>query len=51
MSLVPVPEGPWRYLPYVFGLLLVLGMTVSGRARIAGPPTLPGGVPQPEAAD
>ena len=51
MSLLPVPEGPWRYLPYVFGLLLVLGMTVSGRARIAGPPTLPGGVPQPEAAD
>ena len=35
MSLVPVPEGPWRYLPYGFGLLLIAGMAVSARAPSA----------------
>lgn len=37
MSLFPVPEGPWRYLPYVFAGLLVLGMLLSGRNRSAQP--------------
>ncbi len=31
MSLVPVPEPPWRYLPYVFVGLLAGGMVVSRR--------------------
>lgn len=33
MSLVPVPDPPWRYLPYVFAGLLVGGMIVSGSQR------------------
>ena len=31
MSLVPAPEGPSRYLPYVFGALLVIGMLISSQ--------------------
>jgi len=30
MSLVPVPQGPSRYLPYIFAALLVMGMVFSG---------------------
>jgi amino acid transporter len=30
MSIYPVPEAPWRYLPYVFAGLLAVGMTVTG---------------------
>jgi len=29
MSLVPVPDAPWRYLPYIFAGLLAAGMIVS----------------------
>ncbi len=47
MSLVPVPEGPWRYLPYVFGLLLIAGMAVSARGPAASVP----GAAAPEPAD
>jgi amino acid transporter len=41
MSLIPVPDPPWRYLPYIFAGLLVLGMAVSGLvagAKGAGSP-------------
>jgi amino acid transporter len=31
MSLVPVPDGPYRYLPYIFAGLLAVGMAVSRR--------------------
>lgn len=31
MSLFPVPQGPSRFLPYIFAGLLVAGMLVSGR--------------------
>jgi amino acid transporter len=31
MSLILVPEGPSRYLPYVFAALLIFGMILSGR--------------------
>lgn len=30
MSVVPVPLGPGRYLPYIFAALLITGMLVSG---------------------
>jgi amino acid transporter len=33
MSLVPVPDGPWRYLPYIYAGLLLAGMVVSGRIK------------------
>jgi amino acid transporter len=29
MSLVPVPDAPWRYLPYIFAGLLLAGMVIS----------------------
>jgi amino acid transporter len=29
MSLFPVPDAPWRYLPYIFAGLLIAGMVVS----------------------
>jgi amino acid transporter len=41
MSIIPVPDPPWRYLPYVFAGLLAAGMIISGRlgsARSAGNP-------------
>ena len=38
LSAMPAPNGPWRYLLYVFGALLVLGMGVSGRLQGAPPP-------------
>ena len=41
MSLVPVPDPPWRYLPYIFAGLLVAGMVISAlvpRAGTAGSP-------------
>jgi amino acid transporter len=31
MSLFPVPEGPSRYLPYIFAALLLFGMLASGK--------------------
>jgi amino acid transporter len=42
MSLFPVPDAPWRYLPYIFAGLLIAGMVVSacvrtGRADGAAP--------------
>lgn len=33
MSALPAPNGPSRYLLYVFGALLVLGMFVTGRVQ------------------
>jgi amino acid transporter len=33
MSLVPVPDAPWRYLPYIFAGLLAAGMIVTARVR------------------
>jgi amino acid transporter len=30
MSIYPVPDAPWRYLPYIFAGLLVAGMTITG---------------------
>jgi amino acid transporter len=41
MSLVPVPDPPWRYLPYIFAGFLVVGMVISAlvpRAGTAGSP-------------
>jgi len=35
MSLYPVPDAPWRYLPYIFVGLLIAGMVVSGRVQTA----------------
>ena len=29
MSLIPVPDPPWRYLPYIFAGLLAMGMIVT----------------------
>jgi amino acid transporter len=37
MSLIPVPDAPWRYLPYIFAALIVAGMAISRSAR-GGPP-------------
>ena len=42
LSLIPVPDPPWRYLPYIFAGLLAAGMIVSGRmgaerAAVANP--------------
>ncbi len=39
MSIYPVPDAPWRYLPYIFAGLLVAGMSITGylgsqRARV-----------------
>ncbi len=48
MSLVPVPDAPWRYLPYVFGGLVVLGMLVSGGVRPRPPGDLAPGAIDPE---
>jgi hypothetical protein len=31
LSLFPVPDGPWRYLPYMFVGLLAAGMILSWR--------------------
>jgi amino acid transporter len=31
MSLIPVPDPPWRYLPYIFAALLASGMIMTGR--------------------
>jgi amino acid transporter len=33
LSLFPVPDGPWRYLPYIFVGLLVAGMMLSWRLQ------------------
>jgi hypothetical protein len=33
MSLIPVPDAPWRYLPYIFAALIVAGMAISRSAR------------------
>ncbi|HZZ20227.1 MAG TPA: APC family permease [Opitutaceae bacterium] len=36
LSIFPIPDAPWRYLPYIFVGMLALGMTLSwslGRAR------------------
>ena len=33
MSLVPIPQGPSRYLPYIFAALLMVGIFLSGRDR------------------
>jgi NADH:ubiquinone oxidoreductase subunit 6 (subunit J) len=44
LSLFPVPEGPWRYLPYVFAGMLAAGMVVTSRmkrARPSDPPAEP----------
>jgi len=43
LSLFPVPEGPWRYLPYLFAGLLLAGMILSwmlgtGTGPAAGSP-------------
>lgn len=45
MSLVPGAEGPWRYLPYAFALLLAAGMAVSS---LSPAPPAPGALaPEP----
>jgi amino acid transporter len=41
MSLVPIPEGPSRYLPYIFAALLIFGMLLSGRNWGRGPKGIP----------
>jgi amino acid transporter len=41
MSLVPMPDPPWRYLPYIFAGLLILGMVISGLVRGANAPGSP----------
>jgi amino acid transporter len=33
MSLVPVPDAPWRYLPYIFAALIAAGMVISRGIR------------------
>jgi amino acid transporter len=38
MSLIPVPDPPWRYLPYIFAGLLALGMVISALLPGAGSP-------------
>jgi amino acid transporter len=41
MSLIPVPDAPWRYLPYIFAGLLAAGMLITARlpgARAPGNP-------------
>jgi len=49
MSLFPVPDAPWRYLPYIFVGLLAAGMIVSGRVQTARPeqPTEADPAPRP----
>ena len=37
MSVVPVPDAPWRYLPYIFAALLAGGLVISRSVR-GGPP-------------
>ncbi|MGD0966069.1 MAG: APC family permease [Candidatus Acidiferrales bacterium] len=37
LSLVPVPPGPSRYLPYTFAALLIIGMLFSGRSWVRRP--------------
>lgn len=39
LSLVPIPDGPWRYLPYIFAALVAAGMVVS--RKTARPPVEP----------
>ena len=36
LSVFPVPEEPWRYLPYVFFAVVLLGMGISWRCLRAG---------------
>ncbi len=50
LSVLPVPEGPWRCLPYVFAGLLVLGMLVSGRCRATSPLECAQGAGEPKTA-
>jgi hypothetical protein len=43
MSLVPVPDAPWRYLPYIFAGLILAGVALSAflqRGRPGGPATV-----------
>lgn len=39
MSLVPVPEAPWRYLPYIFVGLLLGGMWITRSVQSQQPST------------
>jgi amino acid transporter len=52
MSIIPVPDAPWRYLPYIFAGLLALGMIVTRasavtRSRISTPASPASGGTQP----
>jgi len=49
MSLVPVPDPPWRYLPYIFAGLLLAGMalTASLQRRRPGAPATVGTAERP----
>jgi amino acid transporter len=50
LSIVPVPEGAWRYLPYIFACLLVLGMVVSSRFQGSRSPATPSEAATPKPA-
>jgi hypothetical protein len=41
LSLFPIPDAPWRYLPYIFVGILALGMLLSWRLG-----SKPGSVPR-----
>jgi amino acid transporter len=45
MNLVPVPDGPWRYLPYIFACMLIAGMVVSSRFQGARADTAASAMP------
>jgi amino acid transporter len=47
MSLVPVPDAPWRYLPYIFAGLLAAGMIVSACLQPGGRDGTPQASPSP----
>jgi hypothetical protein len=38
LSLVPIPAAPWRYLPYLFAGLVLIGTLGSGYFRSRSPP-------------
>ena len=50
MSLYPVPDVPWRYLPSVFVALFAAGMIASGRVQDGRPVRSPEAEPSPRPA-
>ena len=50
MSLIPVPQGTSRYLPYIFAALLIFGLLMSGRNLDSQPEAHPAVDPSPNPA-